>query len=93
MQTLRRTWAEVNLDAVAHNFGEIRKAAAIARVMAIVKADAYGHGAVPVARLLRDAGADYLGVASVDEAMELRRAGLKLPVLILGFTPPAFVPL
>lgn len=91
--SMRRTWAEVSLDAIAHNYGVIQKTVGEdVRVMAVVKADAYGHGAVAVARLLQELKADYLGVASLDEALELRRAGITRPILILGFTPVAMVP-
>lgn len=91
--SLLRTWAHVSLDAIAHNVSEIRRAiGGDCQVMAVVKADAYGHGAVAVSRLLQELHVDYLDVASLDEAMELRRAGIKTPILILGFTPAAFAP-
>ena len=93
MHALQRTWAEVSLDALARNLDEIRRLIGGARLMAVVKADAYGHGAVPVSRLLREYRAEYLAVASADEAMELRRAGIRTPILILGFTPPALTPM
>ncbi len=87
----KRTWAEVSLGAIEHNYRAMReKLAAGTRYMGIVKANAYGHGAVRVSRLLEDLGCDYLAVACLDEALELRRAGIKLPVLILGYTPPAY---
>ena len=79
------TWAEIDLDAVSANFDAIREKAGVP-VMAIIKADAYGHGAVQIARLLRDRSA-FFGVSSMLEAMELRQAGLDNPVLILGHTP------
>lgn len=56
--------------------------------MGVVKADAYGHGAVQVSRVLEELGADYLAVSSLDEAMELRAGGIHMPILILGHTPP-----
>ena len=56
--------------------------------MAIIKADAYGHGAIQVSRVLQENGADYLAVSSIDEAMELRLGGITMPILILGHTPP-----
>lgn len=81
----RPTWAQVDLDKLAYNFRQIKKLLRSGtRVMACVKADAYGHGLVPVAKRLTGIGADYLGVASIDEAIELRRANINLPVLILG---------
>ena len=58
--------------------------------MGLVKADAYGHGAVPVAKKLEALGADYLGVACLDEALELRQAGVQTPILILGWTPALY---
>ena len=73
--------AVVDLAAVRANVRRIRRAAAPARLMAVVKADAYGHGAVPVARAVLEAGADALGVAHVEEALELRAAGITAPLL------------
>ena len=87
----KRTWAEISLANIRHNYDAIRsRLPAGCRFLGVVKADAYGHGAVPVARLLQDAGADYLAVAGVDEAMELRRSGIYLPILVLGHTPAEF---
>ncbi|MBR5093541.1 MAG: alanine racemase, partial [Oscillospiraceae bacterium] len=60
------------------------------RFLGVVKADAYGHGALPVSRLLQEAGADYLAVSCLDEALELRAGGITMPVLILGHTPPEY---
>lgn len=81
----RPTWAEVDLDNLEHNFRVIReRAGAGVKVMPMVKADAYGHGMVPCARRLAGCGADYLGVASIEEGIRLRRAGICLPVLVLG---------
>ena len=86
---LRRTWVQVDLDAIRHNYEEIRRAVnPAAGRMAVVKADGYGHGAVYVARELADCGADWFAVSNIEEAVELRRAGLSQPVLILGYTPP-----
>ncbi|MBW4840624.1 MAG: alanine racemase [Paenibacillaceae bacterium] len=85
----RETWAEVSLDAIAHNTGLFRKQAAEScRVMAVVKANGYGHGAVQAAQAAIRAGAEYLGVALVDEALQLRAAGITQPILVLGYTPP-----
>ena len=86
--TLKRTWAQIDLDALSHNYHALR--AHIGRdvkFLGVVKADAYGHGAVEVSRLLQELGADYLAVSSVDEAMELRKNGITMPLLILGHTP------
>lgn len=86
---IRPTWAEVNLDSIAHNVREFRKILpANTKIMAAVKADGYGHGAVQTARQALAAGADYLAVASVEEGVELRLAEIDAPILILGYTPP-----
>ena len=83
------TFLKIDLDAIRDNFRAVAKKAGVP-VMAVIKADAYGHGAVQVARLL-EAECTFFGVASVAEAMELRQAGLTKPILILGHTPvPAF---
>ena len=81
------SYVKIDLDVIARNFAAIQKKAAVP-VMAVVKADAYGHGAVQVARLLEGKCA-FFGVSSMLEALELRQAGLTTPVLILGHTPPA----
>ena len=80
----RPLWAEIDLDAVAHNVQLLRARAAPARLVAIVKANAYGHGAVAVARAAIEAGASGLGVVCVDEADELRRAGIDSEFLLVG---------
>ncbi|MFA6350326.1 MAG: alanine racemase, partial [Candidatus Omnitrophota bacterium] len=81
----RPTWAEVDLSNLEHNFSQIKKIVLPdTRVMATVKADAYGHGLIPVTKKLISCGVDYLGVASIDEGIKLRDAGIKLPILILG---------
>ena len=87
-----RTWAEVDLDALAHNYHVLRGLAPEAKFLGLVKADAYGHGAVPVARKLETLGADMLAVACLAEAIELRQAGIAIPVLCLGQTPPELAP-
>ena len=79
------TYVEIDLDAISANFDAIRAKAGV-QVMAIVKADAYGHGAVQIARLL-DSKCSFFGVSSIAEALELRQAGLTKPILILGYTP------
>lgn len=84
---MKRTWAEVDFDKLAHNYHALRGLApAGTKYLGLVKADAYGHGAVPVAKKLEELGADYLGVACLDEAIEVRKAGVKTPILILGCT-------
>ena len=90
---LRRTWAEIDLDALAHNYRRARELTGSGvRYLGVVKADAYGHGAVQVAEHLEEPGADYLAVSSLDEARELRHGGISAPILILGHTPPEMVP-
>ena len=81
-----RTWAEIDLDALAHNYRLLRGLAPEARFLGLVKANAYGHGAVPVAKKLERLGADMLAVACLDEAVELREAGVETPILCLGQT-------
>lgn len=83
-----RTWAEVDYDAIAHNVKEIEKLMGKTKVMGIVKANAYGHDAVSCTKALKKAGVDYFGVACLQEAVELREAGIQDPILILGYTPP-----
>ena len=86
--TLRRTWAEIDLDALAHNYRTLTQMVGPAvKFLGVVKADAYGHGALEVSRVLQELGADYLAVSSMDEAMELRQNGIVVPILILGHTP------
>ena len=86
--TLRRTWAEIDLDALAYNYHALRRrVGADVKFLGVVKADGYGHGAVQVSRALQTLGADYLAVSSLDEAMELRAGGITMPILILGHTP------
>lgn len=84
----RRCWAEVNLGALRHNFSLVLREAAGARVIAVVKADAYGHGDAAVARLLEAEGAAGFAVSGFEEAMRLRRAGVGAPILVLGYTDP-----
>jgi alanine racemase len=80
-----RAWAEIDLDALCHNLAVIRQRAGPGtRVMLVVKADAYGHGAVPIAHHAVRCGVAAFGVGSSAEALELRRAGVRLPILVLG---------
>jgi len=86
----RPTWAEIDLAALRHNLGAVRdRVGPAVRVLGVVKADAYGHGAVGVSRTLADAGIDMLGVALVEEGLELRRAGVRTPVLVMGLAAEA----
>jgi len=88
-QLLGRTWAEVDLNAIRHNLKEIRKVLKPGvKVMAVVKANGYGHGAAEVARVALEEGASFLGVATLEEALALRQKGFTSPVLLLGPPPP-----
>lgn len=87
MEKMRYVWAEINLDALGHNMREIKKASKSEEVMAVVKADAYGHGAIDVAPVLLENGATSLAVAVITEALELRMEGIEAPIMILGHTP------
>ena len=80
----RPSFVEVDLDAIAYNAAVLAEVARPARLCAVVKADGYGHGAVPAARAALAGGADMLGVAMVEEGAELRSAGLDAPILVLG---------
>ena len=88
MDYFKRTWAEIDLSAIGINFNTVREAVGSrVKIMAVVKADAYGHGVSHVAPYLDAAGADYFGVSCLQEALELRELGIKKPILILGYTP------
>ncbi|KUO50031.1 MAG: hypothetical protein APF76_06080 [Desulfitibacter sp. BRH_c19] len=90
MNNLRPVKAEINLNNLAHNIRELRKRSMSKNFMAVVKADGYGHGAVPVAKISLNNGADNLGVATIQEGIELREAGIKVPILIFGWTPDEY---
>ena len=84
-----RSCVEIDLDALKHNFEEIKKATTGgAGILAVVKADAYGHGAIEIAKTLIDSGAAGLCLATIDEAVELRKHGIDVPMMTLGFTDP-----
>jgi alanine racemase len=86
----RWAWAEIDLDAIAHNVRAFKSLIGDkTQFLAIVKANGYGHGALPVARAALSAGATWLGVNTCDEGVHLRQAGLACPILVVGFTPPA----
>ena len=90
LQNYHRVMAEIDLDAIGHNIREIKKKIkSETKLLAVVKADAYGHGALEVAKVSLYNGADYLGVATCDEAVELRNAGIQVPILILSKTVKA----
>ncbi|WP_320174271.1 alanine racemase [Maridesulfovibrio sp.] len=88
-KTFAPIWAEVDLSAIKHNFNEVQRLVnKQSKIMAVVKADAYGHGLTKIADCLNRAGADYFAVARLDEAVALRNHGIEKPILILGYTPP-----
>lgn len=84
---LRPVWAEINVDNLEFNMRGIKKLSKSNEIFGVVKADAYGHGAVDVAAVLLENGVTRLSVAVVSEAVELRRAGIECPIMILGYTP------
>lgn len=89
-----RTWAEISLENIKHNVRAIRAALPVGtKFLGVVKADGYGHGAVPAAKAILEAGGDYLAVACIDEAAKLRESGIDAPILILGITPTEFAPM
>lgn len=89
LKKIRGAWAEIDLDALAHNIREVRRLSQDnALVTAVIKADGYGHGARKIAQTLLENGADRLAVAVLDEGIELRQAGFEVPILILGYTEP-----
>ena len=86
----RRTWAEIDLGALKSNYGILRsKVPEKTAICCVVKADGYGHGAVEISKLYESLGADWLAVSNVEEALQLREAGIKTRILVLGYTPPA----
>jgi len=88
VEEIRQTWVEIDLDALAYNIDSIKEKAGKDRaIIGVVKADAYGHGAVQTAQVLEEHGVDIFAVATVKEAMELRDAGFDEKILILGITP------
>ncbi|KEI06903.1 alanine racemase [Clostridium botulinum] len=88
---LRPVWAEINLDNLAFNMKEIKKISSSKEIIGIVKADAYGHGALDVAPTLIENGATGLAVAVINEGVELRRSGIECPIMVLGFTAPTLI--
>lgn len=91
MKTLKRTWAEVSLDNLEHNYRAIKNHIPEGcQFLGVMKADAYGHGAVPLSHALCELGAEYLAVSNLEEAIQLRRGGVRAPMLILGYTPASF---
>jgi alanine racemase len=93
LQLQRPTWAEINLDSIHSNFLKIKERVAPARILAVVKSDAYGHGAAVIAKELEESGAAILGTATVSEAIQLRNAGIRGPILVLSGMVPGQLPL
>jgi len=88
LDEVRPVWAEINLDNLAHNMREVKKSVKEGTLItAVVKANAYGHGSINAAKTFLKNGADRLAVATLSEAIELRKAGIDVPILILGYTP------
>ncbi len=88
MDFVRRTWAEISLDAIEHNFNAIKqKVDGKAKICCVIKADGYGHGAVELANVYETLGADFFAVSNIDEGIELRSSKITLPIVILGYTP------
>ena len=84
----RRTWMEINLDMVAHNYNTIRKhIPSNTNICCTIKADAYGHGAVRIGRLLEELGGFFFAVSNVEEAIQLRESGISKPIMVLGYSP------
>lgn len=87
MNYLHRTWAEIDISALIHNFNKIKEISNGSKIMAVVKANAYGHSVCDVAPVLQENGADYFAVSNIDEALQLRDCNITKPILILGYTP------
>lgn len=88
LDRMRPDWAEIDLNAIRANVAELKRVSQARLFTAVVKANGYGHGAVEVAKAAQEAGADWLAVAAVEEGVELRRAGLTAPILVLGYVAP-----
>ncbi len=91
MDFLHRTWAEIDISALKHNFNILKAKASNSKIMAVVKADGYGHSACDIAPVLENEGADCFAVSNIEEALSLRNCGIKKPILILGYTPVNYV--
>ena len=89
MELIRPTWVEIDLDNVAYNFLKVKESIGDKKIIGVVKADAYGHGAIEVSKVLERYGAYALATASLEEALNLREAGISLPILVLGYVDPA----
>lgn len=87
---IRPSWAEIDLDALRNNVREVRRVSRGKEIIATIKADGYGHGAIDIYKTLLEEGVDRFAVAVITEAIELRKAGVEIPIIILGFTPREF---
>ena len=91
MDYLKRAWAQIDLDIVEHNFKQIKKVADKRAIMPVIKADAYGHGANFLAKVYEENGAESFAVSNINEAIKLRKFGIKKDILVLGFTPIEYI--
>lgn len=91
MNFVRRTWAEISIDSIKHNFLQIKQKIDRAKLCCVIKADGYGHGAVQLAHTYEKLGADFFAVSNIDEAKELRDNDISTPILVLGYTPVSAV--
>ena len=87
MNFLHRTWAEIDISALIHNFNLIKNISKNSKIMSVVKANAYGHSVENIAPVLEKVGTDWFAVSNIDEAVQLRNIGISKPILILGYTP------
>ena len=86
----RPVWAEINLDNLKNNIREVRRITKSREIIAVIKADGYGHGSLDIAPTLLENGATRIAVAVVSEAVELRKGGITCPIMVLGYTPATF---
>ena len=80
----RDTWAEIDFDKLTHNYEQIKKLRTEEKMIAVIKANAYGHGDVQMAKLFSELGAEYLAVSSLDEALKLRKNNINIPIIVLA---------
>lgn len=86
LPTQKRTWAEIDVDAIRNNFRAIKERVGDVKVCCTIKANGYGHGAVTLSKIYEEEGANFFAVSNIEEALQLRNAGTKLPIIILGYT-------
>ena len=87
---IRPSWAEIDLDALRNNVREVKRISKGKEVIATIKADGYGHGAIDIYKTMLEEGVSRFAVAVITEAIELRKSGVEIPIIILGFTPREF---